>query len=59
MRHSTYEVESLQNQEYDEDHRMPERFTGSDYQRYVGYVAGRVTLEHWVDSDGREDGSTA
>lgn len=46
----TYEVEVLQNQEYDEDHRMPELLLAQIIKEYVGYVAGRVTLEHWVDS---------
>ena len=42
----TYEVEVLQNQEYDEDHRMPELLLAQIIKEYVGYVAGRVTLEH-------------
>ena len=38
--------EVLQNQEYDEDHRMPELLLAQIIKEYVGYVAGRVTLEH-------------
>ena len=46
----TYEVEVLQNQEYDEDHRMPELLMAQIVKEYVGYMAGRVSRDHWVDS---------
>ena len=35
----TYEVEVLQNQEYDEDHRMPELLMAQIVKEYVGYMA--------------------
>ena len=46
----TYEVEVLQNQEYDEDHRMPELLMAQIVKEYVGYMAGRVRRDHWVYS---------
>ena len=43
-------MEVLQNQEYDEDHRMPELLMAQIVKEYVGYMAGRVSRDHWVDS---------
>ncbi len=46
-----YEVEVLQNPEsYDENRRMPELLMAQIVKEYVGYVAGRITLNHWVES---------
>ena len=45
-----YEVEVLQNQDYDEDHRMKELLEAQILKGYVGYVAGRVELNNWVES---------
>lgn len=46
----TYEVEVVQNQDYDEDHRMAELLMAQIIKEYVGYVAGRIKLENWVES---------
>ena len=46
----TYEVEILQNQEYDENHRVPELLMAQIIKEYVGYVAERIELNYWVDS---------
>lgn len=46
----TYEVEILQNQEYDEKHRVPELLMAQIIKEYVGYVAERIELNYWVDS---------
>lgn len=45
-----YEVEVLQNQEYDENHHVPELLAAQVVKDYIGYVAGRVELKNWVDS---------
>ncbi|MEY8429198.1 DUF5717 family protein [Lachnospiraceae bacterium 48-42] len=45
-----YEVEVLQNQEYDENHHVPELLTAQVVKEYIGYVAGRMELKTWVDS---------
>ncbi|EEG73403.1 DUF5717 family protein [[Clostridium] hylemonae] len=45
-----YEIEVLQNQDYDEDHRMKELLEAQILKGYVGYVAGRVELNNWVES---------
>ncbi len=46
----TYEIEVLQNQEYDENHRMPEFLLAQIMKEYIGYVAGRIELVNWVES---------
>ena len=46
----TYEVEVLQNQEYDENHHVPELMLAQIEKEYVGYIAGRVELKNWVES---------
>lgn len=46
----TYEVEVLQNQEYDENHHVPELLIAQILKEYIGYVAGRIELKNWVDS---------
>lgn len=46
----TYEVEVFQNQEYNENHHMPELLMAQVIKEYVGYVAGRIELENWVSS---------
>ena len=46
----TYEIEVLQNQEYDENHRMPEFLLAQILKEYIGYVAGRIELVNWVES---------
>lgn len=46
-----YEIEVLQNQEtYDEDRRMPELLMAQIVKEYVGYMAGRIALNTWVES---------
>ena len=46
----TYEIEVLQNQEYDEDHRIPELLSAQILKEYIGYVGGRIELNNWVES---------
>ena len=46
----SYEVEVLQNQEYDDEHHVPELMFAQIVKEYVGYVAGRLELKAWVDS---------
>ena len=47
----SYEIEVLQNQkEYDEERRMPELLEAQILKEYVGYVAGRMELNTWIDS---------
>ncbi len=45
-----YEIEVFQNQEYDENHHVPELLMAQVIKEYVGYVAGRIELENWVAS---------
>lgn len=45
-----YEIEVLQSQEYDENHRMPDLLMAQIFKEYIGYAAGRVELNTWVDS---------
>ena len=45
-----YEIEVLQNQDYDEDHHMKELLEAQILKGYVGYMAGRIELNSWVDS---------
>jgi hypothetical protein len=45
-----YEIEVLQNQAYDENHRMPELLLAQILKEYIGYVGGRIELEIWIDS---------
>ncbi|MCI9215824.1 DUF5717 family protein [Lachnospiraceae bacterium 42-17] len=45
-----YEVEVLQNQEYDENHHVPELLTAQITKEYISYVAGRIELKNWVES---------
>ena len=44
-----YEVEVLQNQEYNENHHVPELLTAQIVKEYIGYVAGRIELKNWVE----------
>lgn len=44
-----YEIEILQNQEYDEKHRMAELLIAQIIKEYVGCVAGRIERENWLD----------
>ena len=46
----SYEVEVLQNQEYDENHHVPELLIAQILKEYIGFVAGRIDLKTWVDS---------
>lgn len=46
----TYEVEVMENQEYDEDHHMAELLCAQVLKEYIGYVAGRIELAAWVES---------
>lgn len=46
----TYEIEVLQNQEYDENHHIPELLCAQILKEYVGHKAGRIELEDWVGS---------
>ena len=45
-----YEVEVLQNQVFDENHRIPELLLAQVIKEYIGYIAGRVELDNWVES---------
>ena len=40
----------LQNQEYDENHHVPELLIAQILKEYIGFVAGRIDLKTWVDS---------
>ena len=44
-----YEIEILQNQEYDENHRVSELLIAQIIKEYVGCVAGRIERDNWVD----------
>ena len=44
----TYEVEVLQNLEYDENHHVPELLYAQALKEYVGYIGGRIGLDDWV-----------
>ena len=46
----TYEVEVLQNLEYDENHHVPELLYAQALKEYVGYIGGRIGLGDWVES---------
>ncbi|MGN1164983.1 MAG: DUF5717 family protein [Lachnospiraceae bacterium] len=46
----TYEIEVLQNLEYDENHHMPELVCAQILKEYVSYIAGRTELKNWVES---------
>lgn len=46
----TYEVEVLQNLEYDENHHVPELLYAQALKEYVGYMGGRIELDDWVES---------
>lgn len=46
----TYEIEVLQSIDYDEDHHVPELLFAQALKEYVGYVAGRIELDNWVES---------
>ena len=46
----SYEIEVLQNQEYDENRRVPELLMAQIIKEYVGCMAGRIELNRWVDS---------
>ncbi len=46
----TYEVEVLQNQEYNENHHEPELLLAQILKEYIGYTAGRIELGNWVES---------
>lgn len=46
----TYEIEVLQNLEYDEDHHMPELLCAQILKEYVSCKAGRVKIMDWVES---------
>ncbi len=46
----TYEVEVLQNQEYDEDHSVPNILQAQILKDYISCMAGRMELKDWVES---------
>ncbi len=46
----TYEVEVLQNQEYNENHHEPELLLAQILKEYIGYTTGRIELGNWVES---------
>ena len=45
-----YEIEVLQNQEYDENHHVPELLCAQILKEYVGHIAGRIELNDWLES---------
>lgn len=45
-----YDVEVLQNQNYDEDHHMEALLRAQILKEYIGYVAGRRELDEWMES---------
>lgn len=45
-----YEVEVMENQEYHEDHHVPELLMAQILKEYVGYTAGRIERSSWVES---------
>ena len=46
----SYEIEVLQNQEYDEEHYVPELLYAQSLKEYIGYMAGRIELDTWVEN---------
>lgn len=46
----TYEIEVLQSIDYDENHHVPELLFARSLKEYIGYVAGRMDLDSWVES---------
>ena len=45
-----YEIEVLQNQDYDENHHVPELLCAQILKEYVGHMGGRIELDDWVES---------
>ncbi len=46
----TYEVEVLQNYEYDDNHHLPELLAAQTLKEYISFVAGRINRSDWVES---------
>lgn len=46
----TYEIEVLQNLEYEENHHTPELMCGQIIKEYISYAAGRTDITTWVES---------
>ena len=46
----TYEIEVLQNQDYNENHRQPELLLAQILKEYIGLVAGRIEIGNWLES---------
>lgn len=46
----TYEIEVLQNQDYNENHRKPEILLAQILKEYIGLVAGRIEIGNWLES---------
>lgn len=46
----TYEIEVLQNLDYDENHHLPELLCAQILKEYVSCTAGRTELTSWVES---------
>ncbi len=46
----TYEIEVLQNQDYNENHRKPELLLAQILKEYIGLVAGRIEIGNWLES---------
>lgn len=44
----SYEIEVIQNLDYDDDHRMPQLYMGQILKSYVRYIAGKETLKEWI-----------
>lgn len=45
-----YEVEVLQNQNYDDSNQMKALLEAQIIKEYIGYIAGRIELNSWVES---------
>lgn len=45
-----YEVEVMESQEYDENHHVPELLAAQILKEYIGYTAGRIQRDSWVES---------
>ncbi len=46
----SYDVEVLQNHDFDENHQAPELLRAQILKEYIGCMAGRLEISDWVDS---------
>ena len=46
----TYDIEVLQNQDLNENHRKPELLLAQILKEYIGLVAGRIEMGNWLES---------